>query len=210
LLNNDVEALEAGWLDAMVDRMTESDVGAVGATLLWPSRIVQHAGVVLGMNFAAVHAFNERINGDPGYADLLNVSHECSAVTGACLLTRRRLLIDCGGLDGVHFPVNFNDVDFCLKLRASGLRIIVTPDAKLLHRESASRGSEGSPDERKRREWEVEHLRSVWGEALMNDPYYSPMLGLDGAPFSALAWPPRSRDPRQPLAISARPIPPGY
>ncbi len=210
LLNNDVEALEAGWLDEMMNRISEPDVGAVGPTLLWPSRVVQHAGIVLGVNFAAAHAFNERIEGDPGYADLLNVSHECSAVTGACLLTRRKLLIDCGGLDSVHFPVNFNDVDFCLKLRAKGLRIIVTPHAKLLHRESESRGRDLSLDGSNRMDWEHRNLRSAWGEALMNDPYYSPMLALDGAPFSALAWPPRSSGPRQPIGIVARPIPPGY
>jgi O-antigen biosynthesis protein len=210
LLNNDVEAISPGWLDEMMSRIAEPDVGAVGATLLWPSRVVQHGGVVLGLNFAAGHAFNERIDGDPGYADLLNVAHECSAVTAACLLTRRKLFLDVGGLDGVHFPVNFNDVDFCLRLRALGYRIVFAPHAKLLHRESASRGRDINPDASSRFQGELRNLRSAWGEALLNDPFYNPMLSLDGIPFSALAWPPRSAAARQPRGIARRPIPPGF
>ena len=85
LLNNDVQARDATWLDEMRSRLVEADVGAVGAQLIWPSGVVQHGGVVLGANFAATHAFNDRVEGDPGYADLLRVAHECSAVTAACL-----------------------------------------------------------------------------------------------------------------------------
>ena len=83
----------------------------------------------------------DRFHNDPGYADMLRVTRECSAVTAACLLTRRRDYLDVGGMDEVHFPVNFNDVDYCLKLRAMGKRIVFTPHARLLHLESASRGA---------------------------------------------------------------------
>ena len=140
LLNNDVKALDDGWLEEMLSRIGEPDVGAVGALLLWPSGVVQHGGVVLGTNFAADHAFKDRMEGDPGYGDLLRVAHECSSVTAACLVTRRLDYLDVGGMDEVPFPVNFNDVDYCLKLRARGQRIVFTPHAKLLHLESASRG----------------------------------------------------------------------
>ena len=135
LVNNDIEALAPGWLEEMVGRMAEPDVGAVGATLLWPSGVVQHGGVVLGTRSDATHAFNEQIDGNPGYADMLRVARECSAVTAACLLTDRQLFLSVGGFDGLRFPVNYNDVDYCLKMRAMGLRVIVTPHAKLLHHE---------------------------------------------------------------------------
>lgn len=210
LLNNDVEASRAGWLEEMLGRMAESDVGAVGALLVWPSGVIQHGGVVLGQGFAAGHAFNERIEGDSGYADLLAVAHETSAVTAACLLTRRRLFFELGGFDGARFPVIFNDVDFCLRLRERGYRVVFTPHAKLMHRESASRGRDLGPNGLHRHQREVDNLRSVWGETLLDDPFYSPLLSLDGNPYSGLAWPPRSQSARLPLAAPARKVPPGF
>ncbi len=210
LMNNDIEARESGWLEEMLGRMAEPDVGAVGAALLWPSGVVQHGGVVLGSEFVANHAFNDRMDGDPGYADLLRAAHECSAVTAACLLTERRLFLDTGGFDAQNFPVNFNDVDYCLKLRARGLRIVMTPHAKLLHRESASRGRDLRPDQSGRFKREVRNLRAIWGDVLLADPYYNPLLSLDGNPFSALAWPPRPARPRQNFSAPPRPAPPGF
>jgi GT2 family glycosyltransferase len=196
LLNDDVQALHDLWLDEMLSRIAERDVGAVGALLLWPSGVVQHGGVVLGPRFEAAHAFRDRIDGDGGYGDLLRVAHECSAVTAACLMTRRCDYLEVGGMDETHLPVNFNDVDYCLKLRARGRRIVFTPDARLTHRESASRGLDHSPDRRPRLERELRNLRAKWGAALAADPYYNPILGLDPNPFSALAWPVRDIGPR--------------
>jgi GT2 family glycosyltransferase len=196
LLNNDVEAMEDGWLEEMMGRLAGPDVGAVGALLLWPSGVVQHGGIVLGPSFAAAHAFNDRTEQDPGYADLLRVAHECSAVTAACMLTRRADYLAAGGMDEIRFPVNYNDVDFCLKLRAAGKRIVFTPHARLLHRESASRGSDDRPDRKARYFRELQSLRARWAEVLNEDPYYSPVLSLDSIPFSALAWPPRAMTPR--------------
>ncbi len=210
LLNNDVEALQPGWLEEMLSRRAEPDVGAVGAALLWPSGVVQHGGVVLGPKFAALHAFNDRIESDPGYADLLRVAHECGAVTAACLLTERRLFLAAGGFDEYRFPVNFNDVDYCLRLRAGGLRVVLTPHARLLHRESATRGDERRPDQAFRGQRELRNLRAIWGEALTADPAYHPMLSLDQTPFSALAWPPRPAPPRLPFWPRPRPVPPGF
>jgi O-antigen biosynthesis protein len=180
----------------MLSRIAEGDVGAVGALLLWPSGVVQHAGVVLGPKFEAAHAFQDRIDGEGGYGDLLRVAHECSAVTAACLMTRRRDYLEVGGMDETHFPVNFNDVDYCLKLRARGRRIVFTPDARLTHKESASRGRDHSLDRRPRFERELRNLRAKWGAVLAADPYYNPILGLDPNPFSALAWPVRDVGPR--------------
>ena len=210
LLNNDVEAVEDKWLGELTGRLAEPDVGAVGAMLLWPSGVVQHGGVVLGASFAATHAFNDRIDKDPGYGDLLRVAHECSAVTAACLLTRRSDYIAVGGMDEVHFPVNFNDVDYCLKLREAGKRIVFTPHARLLHSESASRGRDTTPDRAARFERELANLRNRWGQYLLNDPYYNPMLSLDPIPFSGLAWPPRDMSPRLNERPAATSIPPGF
>lgn len=206
LLNNDIEALDDRWLDEMLSRIAEPDVGAVGATLLWPTGVIQHAGVVLGPNLGAVHAFNDRMQDDCGYADMLSVARECSAVTAACLLTRKADYLAVGGMDEIFFPVNFNDVDYCLKLRALGRRIVVTPHARLLHLESASRGSDQSPDRAGRMQRELRSLRARWLGPIVSDPYYNPSLSLDSIAFSALAWPPRDRtarlnQPAQPASI---------
>ncbi|MBX9825618.1 MAG: glycosyltransferase family 2 protein [Xanthobacteraceae bacterium] len=210
LLNNDIEARDDAWLGEMLGRIAEPDVGAVGALLLWPSGVVQHGGVALGPRFAAAHAFNERLETDPGYADALRVAHEGSAVTAACLLTRRSDYLAAGGMDELRFPVNFNDVDYCLKLRAAGKRVVFTPHARLIHHESASRGTDRAPDRAGRFERELRTLRARWGDTLVNDPYYSPMLSLDAVPFSGLAWPPRPMTPRtngKPVAVET---PPGF
>lgn len=210
LLNNDVAALSSGWLEDMLSRMAEPDVGAVGATLLWPSGVVQHGGVTLGPSFDASHAFNDRMDGDAGYADLLRAAHEVSAVTAACLLTDRRLFDEVGGFDAVNFPVNYNDVDYCLKLRARGLRVVQTPHARLLHRESATRGLDARRDRLARLEREMRALRAIWGDALADDPCYSPLLSLDNLPYTGLAWPPRAAAPRLNLSPPPRLPPPGF
>jgi len=209
LLNNDIEARDAGWLGEMLGRCSEPDAGAVGALLLWPSGVVQHGGVVLGTNLGATHAFNDRLHTDPGYGDLLSSAHECSVVTAACLVTRREDYLALGGMDEVFFPINFNDVDYCLKLRAQGKRIIFTPYAKLLHLESASRGSVQSAHRKRLFERELRSLRARWLDTLLADPFYSPVLSLDPAPYSALAVPRRDMNPRWAVRPVPRPLPSG-
>jgi GT2 family glycosyltransferase len=160
---------------------------------------------VLGPSFAAIHSFNDRLASDPGYADMLRVAHEASAVTAACLLTRRSDYLTVGGFDECRFPVNFNDVDYCLKLRAAGKRIVFSPHARLIHHGSASRGTDSTPDRAGQFERELRTLRARWGEHLINESYYNPILSLDPIPFSALAWPPRTMTPRtndRPTAIA--------
>ena len=209
LLNNDIEATREGWLDEMLSRLAEPDVGAVGAKLVFPGGGVQHGGVVLGPSLAAAHAFDERPDDDPGYGELLRVAHETSAVTAACLLTPRRLFRACGGFDGARYPVLFNDVDYCLRLRASGRRVVMTPHARLIHRAAASRGRDRAFDGRHRHQRDLDNLRMAWAEVLAEDPFYSPMLGLD-TPYAGLAWPPRSAAPRLPRVGPPKPIPPGF
>jgi GT2 family glycosyltransferase len=209
LLTNS-KALDDAWLDELLGRIAAEDVGAVGALLIWPSGVIQHGGVVLGPGFAATHAFNDRLGTDIGYGDLLRVAHECSAVTAACLMTRRRDYLHVGGMDETLFPVNFNDVDYCLKLRALGKRIVFTPHAMLMHLESASGGPDSNPHDKARFERELENLRTRWGKVLASDPYYSPMLSLDSRPFSALAWPVRALGPRVNQPLQPVEMPPGF
>jgi GT2 family glycosyltransferase len=202
LLNNDTEVLDGDWLEELMSRLAEPDAGAAAPLLLWPNRMVQHGGIVLGPNFAASNAFNDCMEGDPGYGDQLVVARECSAVTAACVLARRSDYTAVTGFDALAFPVLFNDVDFCLRLRAMGKRIVFTPHVKLLHHEAASRPMDQSYERSSRFRRELAQLRSRWGEALANDPAYTPFLNLDAYPFSALAWPPRDAAPRRNGPIS--------
>ena len=125
-------------------------------------------------------------------------------------MTRRRDYLAVGGMDEIRFPVNFNDTDYCLKLRAIGKRIVFTPHARLLHLESASRGHDTQPDRKHRFERELTSLRARWGQTLIADPLYNPMLSLDPVPFSALAWPPRPMQLRVNLPPVPVDIPPGF
>jgi GT2 family glycosyltransferase len=210
LLNNDIEASSDDWLEEMLARLTEPDVGAVGALLTWPGGVVQHGGVVLGMNFEAAHAYTDRFSDDPGFVDQLLVAHERSALTAACLVTRRRDYLAIGGMDEARFAVAFNDVDYCLRLRQTGKRIVFTPHAKLVHAESASRGKDDRADRRDRFERERSLLRARWGEVLNEDPTYNPQLSRDGVPYSGLAWPPGPRAPRYNYVPTARDVPLGF
>jgi GT2 family glycosyltransferase len=205
LLNNDTEVLASDWLEELLSRIAEPDVGAVAPMLVWPNGMVQNGGIVLGTNFAASDAFNDCMDGDSGYSDLLRVAHETSAVTGACLLTWRHDYLALSGFDEIAFPVLFNDVDFCLRLRAAGKRILFTPHAKLIHHESATRQRDLSYDRASRFRRELTQLRNRWGTVIADDPTYSPFLNLDPYPFSALAWPPRAATPRWNRPVQAQP-----
>ncbi len=123
-------------------------------------------------------------------------------LTAACLLVKRSDFIDVGGFDEMAFPVTFNDVDLCLKLRRAGKVLIWTPEAELLHHESASRrGDFESKSKRSRADKELAELRQRWGRELVSDPYYNPNLNLDAYPFTALAMPPRKEPtPRRRVA----------
>jgi GT2 family glycosyltransferase len=210
LLNNDIEANSDDWLEEMLTRLAEPDVGAVGALLTWPGGVVQHGGAVLGMNFSVAHAFTDRFSDDPGFLDQLLVAHECSAVTAACLATRRSDYLGVGGMDEARFAIAFNDVDYCLRLREAGKRIVFTPHAKLVHAESVSRGSDNRADRRDRFEHELNLLRARWGEALNDDPAYNPQLSRDGFPYGGLAWPPGDRTPRYNRPPAANDLPLGF
>lgn len=195
LVNNDIEALHAGWLDEIVAQLLRPEVGAVGAKLLWPNGMVQHGGVLLGVGNVAGHFGNRLADGDWGDHGRNQLVQQVSGCTAACLFLRKSDYLMLGGMDGDAFPVAFNDVDLCLKVRASGKAIVWTPHAKLLHAESASRGHEDTPQKKARAQREVDRLRLRWSSALLSDPAYHPSLNLDAYShaFGGLALPPRSR-----------------
>nr|WP_314859040.1 glycosyltransferase [uncultured Undibacterium sp.] len=198
LINNDIEALHDAWLDELVSHLLRPNVGAVGAKLLWPNGMVQHGGVLLGVGNVAAHFGNRLTDTDWGDHGRNQLLQQVSSVTAACLFLRKCDYLAVGGMDGDAFPVAFNDVDLCLKLRQQGKSIIWTPYARLLHAESASRGHEDTPQKRARAEREVEFFRQRWGACLLRDPAYHPSLNLDSHrhAFAGLALPPRDRSPR--------------
>jgi GT2 family glycosyltransferase len=175
-LNNDIEVLHADWLDAMVAHAVRADIGAVGALLLYPTGLVQHAGVVVGLGGLAGHAHRFFAADHPGYMERLRVPQFVSAVTAACLVVARRKFEKVGGFDEMAFPVALNDVDLCLKLRAAGLENFWTPEARLIHKESASRANDFSAPRRAAYERECQHFRQRWAQAIAADPYYNPNL----------------------------------
>jgi GT2 family glycosyltransferase len=142
-LNNDIEALSHGWLDALCAQVERPEIGAAGARLLYPDHRVQHCGVVLGLGGAAGHLFVGLAEEDPGYLNMAVTTRECSAVTGACLATRRSLFEELGGFDET-LGVDLNDIDYCLRVWGSGRRVVYESTAELLHYESPSRGTAGA------------------------------------------------------------------
>lgn len=183
LLNNDVEPIEPHWLQAMVAELERPEVGVVGARLLFPDGHVQHGGVVLGAGTVARHAFHFLRLDDGEDRGTLSVRREMSAVTAACLLTRRSLWNAVGGMDDVGLPVAFNDVDYCLKVRSLGRTVVFTPQATLIHRESVSRGNDDTPEKKRRFAGEEALMIERWGEMIAADPYGNPNLSKTGEAF---------------------------
>jgi GT2 family glycosyltransferase len=141
-LNNDIEARQSGWLSALCAQALRPDVGAVGARLLYPDHRLQHCGLVVGLTGAAGHVLGGLPEEAPGYLHMATATRECSAVTGACLATRRTVFELLGGFDET-LGVDLNDVDYCLRAAAKGLRTLYEPAAQLIHHESPSRGTAG-------------------------------------------------------------------
>ena len=195
-LNNDTEVLTPDWLQEMLYLLLQPQVGCVGAKLLWPNDLVQHGGVVVGTHQLAAHVGNGWIKDTLGYMNRNQLTQQWSAVTAACMLTRRSLFLDTGAFDAVHFPVAFNDVDYCLRLREQGKKIMWTPWAQLNHHESASRGKDVTAAQKARNAMEIHHFRTKWGH--YEDPFYNPNLTLSAVaePFDGLALPPRKREIR--------------
>ncbi|CAD6542215.1 glycosyltransferase family 2 protein [Paraburkholderia sabiae] len=201
LINNDIEVITDTWLEEMVSLALQPGVGAVGAKLLYPDGTVQHAGVVTGLGGVAGHAHRLFPRDSFGYFSRNALVSSFSAVTAACLIIRKSIYEEVGGLNEADLTVAFNDVDFCLRVRETGYRNVWTPFAELYHHESATRGTEDNPEKVARFGREVEYMQTRWGYTLNYDPAYSPNLALDRTDFS-LAWPPRI----EPLPRHAAPL----
>ena len=187
LVNNDIEVISDDWLGEMVSWAMLPDVGCVGAMLYYGNNTIQHAGVILGIGGVANHAHLGQQRTSLGYFGRAAVVGNFSAVTGACLLIRKSVYEDVGGLDEQNLPVAFNDVDFSLKVRDAGYLNVWTPYAELYHLESASRGADIDDEKRARFEREGTHMLSRWKDALNNDPYHSPNLSKEHTDFSLKA-----------------------
>lgn len=190
LVNNDIEVISPDWLSEMVSHALRPDVGAVGAKLLYPNETLQHGGVILGLGGTAGHSHKHLPRHQYGYGGRASLIQSFSAVTAACLLIRKAIYEEVGGLNEMDLQVAFNDVDFCMRVREAGYRNVWTPYAELYHHESATRGYEDTPEKQVRFAKEMAYMKQRWGDLLLNDPAYSPNLTLDHEDFS-LAWPPR-------------------
>lgn len=190
LVNNDIEVISSNWLTEMLSYARRSDIGAVGAKLYYTDGRLQHAGVIVGLGGVAGHSHKGYLGNSPGYFGRLLLPQEMSAVTGACLLVRKSVYDEVGGLNENELSVAFNDVDLCLRIKEKGYRNIWTPYAELYHHESATRGLEDTPEKQARFQREINYMKHRWGSMLLADPAYSPNLTLDREDFS-LAFPPR-------------------
>ncbi|EIJ43653.1 putative glycosyltransferase [Beggiatoa alba B18LD] len=190
LLNNDLAIIHPEWLQEMVSHACRPEVGAVGAKLYYANDTLQHAGVVLGLGGMAGHAFKHVARQAQGYHWKPFLIQNYSAVTAACLVMRRAVFLEVGGLDAKNLRVAFNDVDLCLRINEAGYRIVWTPYAELYHLESASRGLDTTPRKYWRLRGELNYMQQRWGEKLAQDPCYNPNLTIQYEDFS-LAYPPR-------------------
>lgn len=190
LLNNDIEVINPDWLSEMVSHALRSDVGPVGARLWYADNTLQHAGVILGINRLAGHAHRFLPRNHTGYCGRANLTQSFSAITGACMLVRKSIYQALGGFNETELQVACNDVDFCLRARAAGYRVVWTPYAELYHHESSSRGADDTPEKIARSVKEIAYMQQHWSEILQHDPAYSPNLTIYHEDFS-LAWPPR-------------------
>ena len=197
LLNNDTEVITRNWIEELLMYAQRDDVGAVGCMLYYPDYTIQHAGIVLGMGAhrTAGHSHYKMAKENLGYMGRLCYAQNVSAVTGACLMVKKKLFDEVGGLSE-DLAVALNDVDFCLKLRKKGLLNVFTPFAELFHYESVSRGTdvteEASRQNAERYNRECDLFKEKWRAELdKGDPYFNPNFSLDYSNF-VLAGNPKS------------------
>jgi O-antigen biosynthesis protein len=172
ILNDDVEVISTDWIENLLQFSQQADIGAVGAKLVFPSGRIQHAGVLI-LGGCPGHPYYNHPEDEVGYFLSVQMPRNYLAVTGACLMTRTELFQELKGFDPA-FPLNYNDVDYCLKVHESGLRVVYTPHAELYHYESLSKEGPGSVSPQ-----ELEQFQWRWLDKYYADPYYNPNLPLD-------------------------------
>lgn len=184
LLNNDTWLERPESIREMLGYCMRDDVGIVGAKLLYPDDTIQHAGVIVGLGGVADHAFVGMDREDPGYCCRAICAQEYSAVTAACLMVKKTVFMEVGGMD-TELKIAFNDVDFCLRVKEAGYKIIYNPFSIWYHDESKTRGAEDTPEKIERFRGEIEYFQRRWANFLYwGDPSYNPNLALDRHDFS--------------------------
>ena len=186
LLNNDTQVISVNWIEELLMYAQREDVACVGAKLYYADKTIQHAGIVIGLGAhrTAGHTHYRQKRENLGYMGRLCYAQNVSAVTGACMMLKKRLYEQAGGLSE-EFAVSLNDVDLCLKLRQMGYLNVFTPFAELYHLESASRGADSEGAAAERYSEESARFREKWKEMLeAGDPYYNPNFTLDRSDYS--------------------------
>ena len=171
-LNDDTEAINSGWLDALVELAARPEVGAVGAKLLYPDGQIQHAGVTMGLAEICGHSFKGGRGDERHYYDFPDLIRNVSAVTAACVLVRTQVFEEVQGFEENMFPIAYNDIDFCLRIGEAGYRILYTPHAQLYHYEAFSK----SEKELHPHPAETLALKTRWQKVIVRDPFYNPNL----------------------------------
>ena len=185
LLNNDTEVITPSWLEAMLEHAQRKEIGCVGALLYYPNDTIQHAGIILGIGGVAGHSHKYYARNANGYFSRLKIVQNVSAVTAACLMVRKEVYTQAGGLNEEDLAIAFNDVDFCLRVQEMGYRNLYTPYAQFYHYESMSRGLENTPEKQARFQKEVAYMRQRHRKILEEgDPHYNPNLTLDREDYS--------------------------
>ncbi|WP_137168793.1 glycosyltransferase family 2 protein [Salinimonas lutimaris] len=187
LVNNDIEVITPQWLEYMAGHAMRDDIGCVGAKLLYTDGRIQHAGVVMGYGGGAGHAHKYFPRYHSGYMNRLIATQNYSAVTAACLLVKKSIFDEVGGLNEEDLQVAFNDVDFCLRVLETGVRNVYCAEAELFHHESVSRGLDITEEKAARFNRELTYLRTTWKKYIANDPAYNPNLTLKRENFAIKA-----------------------
>lgn len=190
LLNDDVAPIRRDWLRWMAAFLQDRRTAAVGARLLYPDGSVQHGGVLMGLGGLCEHAHRGLPGSAPGYAWRAVLAQELSAVTGACMLVRRRRFEEAGGLDETY-PSAFNDIDFCLRLREAGYGVVYAPQAELTHLELQTYGSHYTGARASHQAEETARMLRRWSGVIREDPYHNPNLRLEPGFEWRPAFPPR-------------------
>jgi O-antigen biosynthesis protein len=182
-LNNDIEIITPNWIEEMLMYCQRDDVGAAGAKLYFSNRTIQHAGIAIGIEGTAEHILYGAPFGFAGYMGKLQIVQNMSAVTGACMMVKRKVFEDVG-LFPSEFHNSYNDVDLCIRIRKAGYLIVWTPYAEAYHFESKSRGYNTTHEKKRKQAKEIALFKAKWkNELAAGDPYYNCNFSLDSANY---------------------------
>ncbi len=187
-LNSDTKLLTPNWLEKFIGFASREDIGAVGARLYYKDKSIQHAGIAIGICGLAANLFLNTPKGVHAYFGRECTTRNVSAVTGACLFSKRSIYEEVGYMDEENFAVSYNDVDFCLKIRSQGYLVVYNPYIEFIHYESKTRGYENTPEKKKRFEKESNNFKNKWQKILQaQDSYYNVNFSKDRADCSIKA-----------------------